>query len=235
MPLFSVLIPTRDRPDFLRDALSSVLAQDMKDLELIVINDGASPIPPPNDPRVRVVDNKQRGAVPARNLGLKEARGEFVAFLDDDDFWISRQHLSNAARVLESVADFYFADGVMSMPGEDLPRRFARDADVKSLEKDNTVLVSTVCYKRKLHAALGLFDESLPYYWDWDWYLRVARDSFRLYRDINPAVNIRVHAHNMSAGNAEARQRNLVRFSLKHGIGPLTLKNHTDFSEVGQA
>jgi glycosyltransferase involved in cell wall biosynthesis len=232
VPVVSVIIPTRNRPDFLKEAIESVIVQDCQDFELLLVNDGDALAVPIPDRRIHVLDNNTQGAVSARNLGVKTARGDFIAFLDDDDVWINRQHLSSAIRALNRTADFYFADGLMSFPGEEQPRRFAHDANAKTLETDNTILVSSICYKRKLHAALGLFDVALPYYWDWDWYLRVARDSFRFFRDMNPAVNIRVHEHNMSGGNADEREKNLVRFSLKHGIGPLTLKNHTDFSTV---
>ncbi len=231
MPRFSVLIPTRNRPEYLPEAIDSVLKQSFADFELLLINDGDQPLRAPDDKRIRVLDNHSRGAVPARNLGVREARGRYVAFLDDDDFWIDDFHLACAEEALGNAANFYFADGIMPFPAESKPRLFARDADAFSLEHDNTILISAVCYARQLHDSLGWFDETLPYYWDWDWYLRVARAGYTLHRHIVPAVNIRIHPANMSGQtNAAARHDNLDRFARKHCIGPLVLKNHGDFS-----
>jgi glycosyltransferase involved in cell wall biosynthesis len=230
-PRFSVIIPTRNREHFLREAVASVVTQTVDDLELLVVNDGSDHLAPFGDPRIRIIDNHQAGHVPARNAGLAHAQGEFIAFLDDDDQWIDSTHLARAQDLLSTRADFTFADGIMPFPGEDKPRTFALDATPKSLEENNTILISAVCYRRKLHDALGSFDEALPYYWDWDWYMRVARAGFAILHDPNRAVNIRIHAANMSGGsNVGARGKNLARFAAKHGLGQLVLKNHADFT-----
>ena len=95
---------------------------------------------------------------------------------------------------------------------------------------DNTILISTVCYRRDLHKMLGVFDEALPYYWDWDWYLRVANADYRISRSNHVAAAIRVHPHNMSGSeNRDARQANLDLLVAKHGMGKIILKNHLDF------
>ena len=86
-----------------------------------------------------------------------------------------------------------------------------------------------MCYRRSIHESLGGFDESIPYYWDWDWYLRVARGGFKLMHQAKPAVCIRVHENNMSAANEPARRANLDMLEAKHKLAPIPLKNHTDF------
>jgi glycosyltransferase involved in cell wall biosynthesis len=230
-PRFSVIIPTRNREHFLREAVASVLIQSVKDLELLIVNDGLNLNTRFDDAHIRVIDNHQAGHVPARNMGLANAQGEYIAFLDDDDQWIDPTHLARALERLSTNADLTFADGIMPFPGEGRPRTFAFDATPRSLEENNTILISAVCYRRDLHVALGNFDEALPYYWDWDWYLRVARGNFTILHDANKAVSIRIHANNMSGGsNVDERTLNLARFAAKHGIGPLVLKNHADFT-----
>jgi glycosyltransferase involved in cell wall biosynthesis len=231
MPLFSVIIPTRNREHFLREAVDSVLSQSMDNLELLVVNDGERLVSVFDDPRVRIIDNAKRGHVPARNAGRNVARGGHIAFLDDDDVWIERNHLSRALHLLSTGADFTFADGVMQFPDNIQARSFAQDATAQSLEQDNTILVSAICYRHRLHDALGAFDENLPYYWDWDWYLRVARSGARLAHDPNASVSIRIHEANMSGGsNSEERAKNLDALAKKHAIGPLILKNHIEFA-----
>jgi N-acetylmuramoyl-L-alanine amidase len=88
-PVFSVVIPTRDRPDLLAEAVQSVLDQTVTGLEVLVVDDGgALPIAPFDDARVRVLQLEEcRGPAAARNLGIDAAVGRFLAFLDDDDLW----------------------------------------------------------------------------------------------------------------------------------------------------
>ena len=226
MSTVSVIIPTRNRPEFLRAAVASVLQQTRVDFELLIVNDGSLALPQFTDPRVRILENYEAGAVPARNIGVAAAQGDYIAFLDDDDAWLARDHLSYA---LTANCDFFFADGMMKFPNGK-SKIFAQDADAKSLEKNNTILISAVVYKKSLHAVLGRFDEQLPYYWDWDWYLRVARSGATFQRRAEPVVNIQVHAQNMSgASNATERQSNLNLLCAKHGLVNVTLKGHTDF------
>ncbi len=91
MPFFSVIIPTYNRAKLLREALDSVLAQTCADFEIIVVDDGSTD---ETAERVAVLAEKVRyyrqenqGPGAARNLGLKNARGRYVAFLDSDDLW----------------------------------------------------------------------------------------------------------------------------------------------------
>lgn len=88
-PLFTVVMPTYDRPDLLAEALASVLAQTVADLEVVVVDD-ASPGPPGAfaDPRVRLVVREENGGPAAAiNTGAAAARGRYLAFLADDDLW----------------------------------------------------------------------------------------------------------------------------------------------------
>jgi len=227
-PQFSVIIPTRNREDYLREAVASVLAQQGVTFELLIVNDGDPLQQSHADRRVTVLDNHKRTAVPARNLGITSAKGEYIAFLDDDDFWIDHHHLAKALKAFEQQVDFYFANGEMRFPDGSI-KVFDQDATMETLKHDNTILISAVCYRRSLHASLGKFDESIPYYWDWDWYLRMALAPFKLQHERQPAVAIRVHQGNMSGQNDAARRANLDAMIAKHHLGPIPLKNHTDF------
>ena len=86
-PLFSIILPTRDRPSLLDEALRSVVAQTVDDFECIVVDDGGrQPVRLPDDPRFSLVRLEgSTGVAAARNAGIARATGRYVVHLDDDD------------------------------------------------------------------------------------------------------------------------------------------------------
>jgi glycosyltransferase involved in cell wall biosynthesis len=91
MPLVSIVIPTYNQPVFLREALDSVFAQTFNDYEIIVVNDGSTDDTAEQlkryGNRIRAIDQSNQGTGPARNRGMDEAVGRYIAFLDHDDLW----------------------------------------------------------------------------------------------------------------------------------------------------
>src|ERR1043166_1854397 len=94
-PLVSVVLPTYNRAHTLARAVRSVLAQSHRHLEIVVVDDGSTDATVAlvqklalEDPRVRLVQQANRGPAAARNTGVRQARGEFVAFQDSDDEWL---------------------------------------------------------------------------------------------------------------------------------------------------
>jgi glycosyltransferase involved in cell wall biosynthesis len=236
-PDISVVIPTKNRHGFLRQAVESVLAQRLLPHEILVADDGQGAATAVSGlwPGVRVLDNQARGPVAARQLAVDQARGDLIAFLDDDDWLIDHSYLQQATEAIAQGADLVFCDGTMRFEDGGQDETFAFDANAKSLETNNTILISGVVYRKAIHAGLGGFDASLPYYWDWDWYLRVARAGYQLRRKAGLAVAIRVHGQNMSGQQQERdRRENLDRLSAKHGLAHIPLKNHLSLSREGQ-
>jgi glycosyltransferase involved in cell wall biosynthesis len=92
-PRFSVVVRTRNRPEFFATAIDSVLSQTVDDIEVIVVEDGGDPyarraVGARGDERVMVLRNDQsQGVGPATLRGVRAAHGRFIAFLDDDDWW----------------------------------------------------------------------------------------------------------------------------------------------------
>jgi glycosyltransferase involved in cell wall biosynthesis len=227
--LITCIIPTRNRPDYIAQSAASVLAQRHSNLELVIVNDGEIAVPDFADSRVRIINSRQAGAVPARNLGASQARGDAIAWLDDDDVWTDSHFLSACVDCLNADSDFVFGDGALVFP-DGTRKDFAKNASPESLRRDNTILISAVCYRRSLHQSLGMFDIALPYYWDWDWYLRVAKAGHLMTRLMTPVVDIRIHQNNMSGtSNAEARAANLQLLCDKHELQKVPLKSHVDF------
>lgn len=113
MVIVSVIIPVYNAEKYIKECLDSVLNQTMNDLEIICIDDGSTDkslqMLRDNqlaDSRIKILSQKNQGSGPARNRGLKEARGKYVAFLDADDFWYDDfvlEKIANAAEENESI------------------------------------------------------------------------------------------------------------------------------------
>lgn len=108
-PFFSVVIPVYNRADDLAAALASVLGQAEQDFEIVVADDGSKDDPKAvidriADPRICYVRQENKGGGAARNLGIDNARGTFIAFLDSDDLFLPN-HLATMRRLLDGTID----------------------------------------------------------------------------------------------------------------------------------
>lgn len=101
-PLFSIILPTHNRPAMLAEAVDSVLDQTVPDFELIIIDDGSDPVAVTQaDRRIRLIRlEASRGPAVARNAGLRVATGRYITFLDDDDLF-TRHRLELALQGLD--------------------------------------------------------------------------------------------------------------------------------------
>lgn len=92
-PLFSVVVPVYNRADILEHTINSVLSQTLQDFEIIVADDGSSDHPEEvvsrfKDERIRILHQENAGGGAARNLGILDARGQYIALLDSDDLFL---------------------------------------------------------------------------------------------------------------------------------------------------
>lgn len=121
-PMISIVIPTYNQADWLREALDSVLAQDFTDWEAIVINNFSDDhteevVQSFADPRVQLVNFANHGIIAAsRNVGIRAAKGEWVAFLDSDDIWHADKLSTCVARMAPDIdivthGVHFYADG----------------------------------------------------------------------------------------------------------------------------
>jgi glycosyltransferase involved in cell wall biosynthesis len=130
MPLVSVVIPTRNRPDLVVRAVGTVLNQSMRDLEVIVVIDGAdaetqAALATIDDERLRIISHSSnRGAGAARDTGVEAACGTWIALLDDDDEWLPGKlaaQLSAAPAepaILMTLSHVYGAAGEFVRPAQ---------------------------------------------------------------------------------------------------------------------
>jgi glycosyltransferase involved in cell wall biosynthesis len=188
-PLVTIIVRTKDRPDRLREALASVLTQTQPDLEVIVVNDGGPDVTGVIAEFARHLDIRcsshavSSGRAAAANAGLKLARGTYINFLDDDDL-LHPPHVEKLASFLEATGEqVAYSDceaGRYHVVGAGLtlaePRRLYKglDFDRERLYLGNYIPIMTAMFRRGLLAEVGLFDESLEFLEDWDFWLRLA-------------------------------------------------------------
>jgi glycosyltransferase involved in cell wall biosynthesis len=183
-PLVTAIIAAYRQPEFLNVALESAANQTYAPIEILVVDD-ASGEPftrhyrlPPNA-RLMVHPERQAAAAVSRNTALREARGEFVAFLDQDDAWSAGKiEVQVAALQANPRAALHFVQ--FTSVDESLRplarrrRRAGRTQSLASLIRSNSIHPSQVMVRRSVFDQVGLFDESIRGASDWDMWLRVA-------------------------------------------------------------
>ncbi len=188
MPLVSVILPTFDRPGWLPRAVGSVLDQTCPDFELIVIDDGSPEdvgpaLAPFDDDRICLVKLPQnRGLSAARNAGIEAARGEYLAFQDDDDVW-HPEKLERQLHVLVERPEVGVVYSDMHRIHRDGRKQYFHSPPIERGRWLNPETGYWQTYMLAMQptlirrAALGAerFDESLVFFEDLDLHLRLSR------------------------------------------------------------
>jgi len=185
-PRVSVIIPAYNAAWCIRRALDSVFAQDYRDFEVIVVDDGSSDgtaaILASYGAAVRVVSKPNGGLSSARNAGIAAARGEYVAFLDADDRWLPAK-LSRQVALLDRQPGLLFCSTTTKVEapgGQRLPDWRCGNGQRSALECIFAVNAyvagsgSAVLVRREAFARAGGFDESLRSLEDIDMWMRLA-------------------------------------------------------------
>lgn len=209
-PDVSVVIPTRNRRPLLELTLRSVLAQQGVDLEVVVVDEAsddetAALLAEHPDPRVRHIRHERpKGVATARKAGIEDARGTWVALLDDDDLW-APDKLVNQLRAAEERGAPWACSGAVAvdrdlavvevyrpLPPEDLRRCLARYNPVPA--GSSNVIARTAVLRE-----VGGPDPQLRHLADWDLWRRLAELTAPAVVS-EPAVGYRLHAGNASLG-----------------------------------
>jgi glycosyl transferase family 2 len=184
-PLVSVILPTRNRPAHLPRALESVIAQTYGHWELVVVDDGgdhgtAAVVASFAEPRIRYHRIDHRGVCGARNHGLAQARGDLIAYLDDDNtmhpgwlkavVWGFEHHPeADAAYGAFVIDDWTRING----PGDgSFPTMFLHPYSREALLRANLADISAIAHRADL--AEAWFDEGLREMGDWDLLVRIT-------------------------------------------------------------
>ena len=172
-PCFSIVIPTHDRPEFLSEAIDSVLAQTVQDFEIIVVDDASEPpVTPHLDDRVIVVRRGEAGGpASARNTGAEHATGTYLTFLDDDD-WYLPERLELALGALERAPLTLCWGGYR---GEEVTARPVYEGDASG-----SIAIGFspgACVAALRRDRFRPFDESFSACEDVDWWIRMVQEN----------------------------------------------------------
>lgn len=236
-PLVSVIIPTYNRPSYLKQTLESVYNQTYKNIEIIVIDDGS-----PNDEAFEVCKNyiavtyikieNSGGPAKPRNIGIKSSKGKYIAILDDDDLWVEDK-IEKQVKILEEHPDFGLVHGYCQIIDKDglLINSFigkpgtpdVKHGDVSLKMIGNwTLMTSSVLLKKEIIDLVGLFNEKMPPAGeDLEFWVRCSFLT-KFFFINKPIVHYRTHLNNIS--------ENKVKYLLL----PLYLKNVLQEQQIKQ-
>jgi glycosyltransferase involved in cell wall biosynthesis len=178
----SVVIPTRNRPEFAKRSVATALAQENVDLEVIIVDDASDePVQIDcADHRLRhIVQPAWQGVSAARNRGIEEGRGEWIAFLDDDDVWAPHKLATQIDLLHRSGADFAYS-GAVVVDASGSVRFFISPPEPHRLRGEldwyNALPTgpSNIVVRRELVTQVGGFHSGLSFMADWDMWLRMA-------------------------------------------------------------
>jgi glycosyltransferase involved in cell wall biosynthesis len=220
MSIVSIIIPAYNQAHYLAQAIQSALEQTHRDLEVIVVDDGstddtAAVVQGLTDPRVRYLRQENRGLSAARNTGLRHTGGDFVSFLDSDD-----QFLPSKLELLLAELDRHPEAGLaagqaipVDQAGQPIGKVFDKSLSAEDVRLllGNPLHVGSVLLRREWQERVGLFDESLRSYEDWDMWLRLARAGCPMRWVAQPVSLYRFHPAQMTR---DGRQMTTATFAV---------------------
>ena len=230
-PRVSVIIPAYNAAGCVRRAVESVLKQSFRDFELLVVDDGSTDatraVLSGYGTRLRLLAQANSGPAAARNHGIRHARGDYVAFLDADDYW-QAEKLQRQVGLLDAQAEIGFCSTATAVvdnagrPAGDWPCHMDAGPLPDILFLHGTVIsgsTSGVLARRHLIDELGGFDESLRGFEDPDLWIRLAARTG--YACIPEALTVVVRTPNSVSGNLiNMRQATLASFRKNRHLLP---------------
>jgi glycosyltransferase involved in cell wall biosynthesis len=233
MPKVSVVIPAYNAMTYLPKTLDSVLQQTFTDFELLIVNDGstdeiASWFTTVKDDRVRLISQANQGLPGARNTGIKEAQGEYIAFLDADDLWAPTK-LEQQVQCLDAkpeVGLVYAWTLLIDRHGNSTGTVTAAQAEGNVWEKlllgDVVGSGSAAMVRRSCFDRVGLFDRELTSIEDCDMWVRIAADyPFAVIKEV--LVYYRQHSASMSRDYDKMAQNSRLKIEKKFARVPFGL------------
>jgi glycosyltransferase involved in cell wall biosynthesis len=244
-PLVSIITPTYNRAELLPATVASVLRQTIDDFELLIVDDGSTDATAAivggfEDPRIRYISERRCARLTRlRNIGMRCARGAFIAFLDSDDLW-REDKLARQLEVLDTRPSVRFvlagyeifdATGVLRTKLYDPPSDGAECSFdllfVPLIQGRITLCSSSVLFRRSLLDDVGLQNEELLT-GDYEFFTRLAWSSAAAMIHL-PLVRVRRHEGNSSqALDAEGLQEAVFSVRRFHELGHISCEIHDE-------
>ena len=228
-PQVSVIIPAYNCSKFIRETLDSVFSQTFTNFETIFVNDGSSDTEELEEILVRYFDSlvyiKQEncGTAAARNTAIKNARGEFLAFLDADDVWLPEYLASQIEAITEKNCDMIYADAFLFGDLVGKNKRFMEECPSNGkvtprslISGECNVINSGTVARREIILRAGMFDESLPRIGmeDFDLWFRLARLGARIEYQKKVLLKYRLHEMSLSGNSLQRAERDVTALKL---------------------
>ncbi|MFX0035955.1 MAG: glycosyltransferase family 2 protein [Candidatus Hermodarchaeota archaeon] len=185
IPLVSVIIPTYGRPNELRRALNSVLKQTYNNIEIIIVNDDPEnkiDLIIPKKDYVKVINHtRNKGGAAARNTGIKEAKGKYIAFLDDDDLFLKNK-IEKSVKLMDSLSEEWVGlySWWINIETKKVVRSFIEeDLSLALLTLNKKFILggtSSLFLKSEIVKSIGGFNPSYIRHQDWEFILRVCME-----------------------------------------------------------
>lgn len=208
----SVIVPVYNCERYLAEAIGSVIGQAYRPIEVIVVDDGSTDgsaaLVKSLDVTIRYIYQQNRGPAAARNTGLAMARGDVIAFLDADDYW-PENRLSHQVALLKESPSLEIIVGLIQRIK--LRRRGGyKSLFEKWLDPFFAVSLGAAVFRRNVFEKVGLFDETLYYGEDVDWFMRAREQNVSMTVIEHVVLLYRMHESNMTL-NAMARDSYFLR------------------------
>lgn len=205
--MISIVVPVYNTEKYLDEAIGSVLAQTFSDWELLLVDDGSTDNSATickkyvdQDSRIRYIHKSNGGQASARNLGIKNARFEWIAFLDSDDLWAPEKLETQIGEIEKEKPDFLYSAGYEMFEDRNVAynwyfKKFKGDDFFQILYRSCMVNCNTVLVSKKLLIETGLFDENqlLRGVEDWDLWMRLAKKSKVVFGSEKKLAYYRIH------------------------------------------
>jgi glycosyltransferase involved in cell wall biosynthesis len=244
-PSVSVVIPAYDVAPYIAETLNSVFAQTFTDFEVVIVNDGSPDTDEleralgPYLERVRYIRQDNLGAGAARNRGVCEARGEFVAFLDGDDVWMPDYLEEQLTFARTGDYGLAYADALLFGDSPVAGKTYMETAPstgpvtfMSLVRAECNVVTSGVIARRQAVIDAGLFDESLRNAQDFELWTRLARRGVHMGYQRKVLLRYRCRQGSLSGDvmNRLARELRVYRY-IAHTYD-LTPEEHAEMSRV---
>jgi len=178
-------MPTFNRAKLISRAIDSAINQTFEDFELIVINDGSTDntheiLKSIDDRRVRVITQENAGVAAARNKGMAEAQGEFIAYLDSDNTWhadflkIVADELKSPYVAVYTGQNLLLVGGTLEKPEVIGRKTRSISFNPVAFEKGNYIDIGSFVHRADILDKVGSFDTTQPWAEDWDLIGRIA-------------------------------------------------------------